>query len=344
MRPAADQESTLEALLAKASRTACGLLHRVTSPRLSILIFHRVHARADTILPSEPDATRFALLMRFVARSFRVMTLGEAASRLANEELPPRALVVTFDDGYADNVEVALPILQRYGVPASFFISTGFLDGGRMWNDSVIEIIRACAADELDLESFGIGRRSLSGAVERRSVIGELLSRIKYLALAERDEAIVRLQRLAGVRDLPNGLMMRSEQVRQLQRAGMEIGAHTAHHPILTTLAPADAEREISSGRQRLEEIIDTPVDVFAYPNGKPVRDYDQTHVAILRRLGFRAAVSTAPGVARAGDGLLELPRFTPWGDSLSAWALRLMANQRNVRYQLAAAQNSPRG
>ena len=333
-----------EALLARASRTAFGLLHRVADPRLSILIFHRVHAQVDTIFPSEPDAKRFALLMRFVARSFRVMTLGEAASRLANRELPPRALVVTFDDGYADNAEVALPILQRYGVPASFFISTGFLDGGRMWNDSVIETIRACAMDELDLESFGMGRRSLSGPAERRSLIGDLLSRIKYSALAERDESVMRLQRLAGVRNLPSGLMMRSEQLRQLQRAGMEIGAHTVHHPILKTLASAEAEREISTGRRRLQEIINAPVDVFAYPNGKPGRDYDQTHVAMLSRLGFRAAVSTAPGVARAGDGLLELPRFTPWGDSLSAWALRLMANQRNVRYQLAAAQNLPRG
>ena len=340
MNLAADREIALEALLARVSRTALGLLHRFAASRLSILIFHRVHAEVDTIFPGEPDATRFAMLMRFVARSFRVMTLGEAASRLTNGDLPMRALVVTFDDGYADNAEVALPILQRYGVPASFFISTGFLDGGRMWNDSVIETIRACAMDELDLESFGMGRCSLAGPAERRSVIGELLSRIKYSTLAERDEAIVRLQRLAGVRDLPNGLMMRSEQVRQLQRAGMEIGAHTVHHPILTSLAPAEAEREISTGRQRLEEIIDAPVDVFAYPNGKPVRDYDRTHVAMLSRLGFRAAVSTAPGVARAGDGLLELPRFTPWGDSLAIWALRLMNNQRNVRYQLAASPN----
>lgn len=325
----------LEPLFALASRTAFELLHRAAAPRLSILIFHRVHALADPIFQHDIDALHFERLMRFVARSFRVMTLGDAASRLARGDLPRRSLVVTFDDGYADNAEVALPILQRYGLVASFFVSTGFLDGGRMWNDTVNEIVRACRRSELDLCSFNLGRCSLAGPAARRSVSGALLSRIKYLTLAERDEAIVRLQDLSAVRDLPNDLMMRSEQVRQLHRAGMEIGAHTVHHPILTTLPPAEAEYEISEGRKRLQEIIDAPVDVFAYPNGKPGRDYDQSHVVLLRRLGYCAAVSTAPGVARAGDGLFELPRFTPWGKSLLPWATRLLMHQRRTAYEL---------
>jgi peptidoglycan/xylan/chitin deacetylase (PgdA/CDA1 family) len=113
----------------------------------------------------------------------------------------------------------------------------------------------------------------------------------------------------------------------------MEIGAHTVHHPILTALNAADAEREIADGRQRLQQIIDAPVDVMAYPNGKPGRDYDASHVAMVRRLGFRAAVSTAPGAARAGDDLFQLPRFTPWDRSLLRWSARLVANRRTARF-----------
>lgn len=314
-------------------RSGLQLLGTMAPPRLSILIFHRVHAQPDSIFPHEPDAVRFERLMRFVASSFRVMPLGEAITCLAQGVLPPRALAITFDDGYADNAEVALPILQRCGLTASFFVAAGFIDGGRMWNDSVIECLRACRHHSVDLESFGFGQCSIAGPAERRQVIGALLTHIKYLGLAEREGAIARLQQLCGVSRLPTDLMMSAGQVREMHLSGMEIGAHTTHHPILTTLPSVEAEYEIAEGRRQLQTIIDAPVDVFAYPNGKPGIDYDHSHVSLLKKLGFRGAVSTEPGVARSGDDLFQLPRFTPWGNSLTAWAARLLLNQRNTAY-----------
>lgn len=329
---------TVDSLISTASRVAHGVHGRVAGQRLLILIYHRVHSQADAIFPHEMDIARFDQLMRFVARSFRVMTLGQAVARLARDELPPRALVVTFDDGYADNAELALPILQRHGLVATFFVSTGFLDGGLMWNDSVIETVRACRHTEMDLESFGLGHRSLRESADRRALIENLLPRIKYLSLIEREQAISRLRKLSGVANLPVDLMMSSEQVRQLNRAGMEIGAHTVNHPILMTLAPAEAEREIVGGRDRLQELINAPVQVFAYPNGRPGSDYDHSHVELLRRLGFSAAVSTVPGVAGAGTDLHQLPRYTPWGHSTAAWAMRLFMHLKNTRYDVARA------
>lgn len=327
----------MDQLVSMIARCGASLLGMAASPRLSILIFHRVHARADSIFPNEPDAARFERLMRFVARTFRVMTLGEALACLVQGNLPPRALVITFDDGYADNAEVAFPILQRCGLTACFFVSTGFLDAGRMWNDSVIECLRATRHAEIDLDYFSLGRFSLAGSAERRAAIQALLPRIKYLNLGEREDAIERLRVLCGVTDLPTNLMMRPAQVRDMHRAGMEIGAHTVHHPILTTLALSEVEYEISEGRNQLQSIIDAPVDLFAYPNGRPGLDYDQTHASLIKNLGFRCAVTTAPGVAGSGDDLFQLPRFTPWGDSLAAWATRLLLNQRNTRFATAA-------
>lgn len=327
----------MDRLIAAASRIAHGAYGLVVRPRLSILVYHRVHAQVDAIFPAEQDAARFERLMRFVAQSFRVLTLGEAIRRLQRGDLPPRALVITFDDGYADNVEVVLPILQRYGLVATFFVSSGFLDGGRMWNDSVIEIVRACRQAELDLATFDLGSCSLAGPAARRLVIENLLPRVKYLNLDEREAAIAHLQELSDVPELPTNLMMTSEQLRQLHRAGMEIGGHTVNHPILTMLTPAEAENEISSGRARLQEIIDAPVDVFAYPNGNPDCDYDCSHVELVRRLGFAGAVSAEPGVAQAGDDMFELPRFSPWGRSLATWATKLLVNQANTDYRVAA-------
>ncbi len=333
----------VEPVIAKAMRLGVGLCSSFSSPSLSILIFHRVHAQADGIFLNEPDAKRFEHLMRFVASAFRVMPLREAICRLEEGTLPSSALAITFDDGYADNAEVALPILQRCGLTACFFVSTGFLDGGRMWNDSVIECVRGCPYLEIDLDDFGLGKYPLAHPAERRRAIDALLRRIKYLNLVERDTACARLQRLCGVPHLPTDLMMRSEQICALHRSGMEIGAHTVNHPILTAITLPEAEREIVEGRARLESIIDAPVDLFAYPNGKPAKDYDYSHVSLVRRLGFRGAVSTAAGAGRSGDDLFQLPRFTPWGDLSLRWAGRLFANRHNTTFEVATDSVCPR-
>ena len=327
----------METLIPQFSRLALDVLGMTSGTRLSILIFHRVHAATDPIFPEEPDAGRFEQLMRFVASTYRVMHLGQAVTCLIEGRLPRRPLVITFDDGYADNAEIALPILTRYGLTATFFVSTGFLNGGRMWNDSVIECIRASNQCNLDLADFGLGRCSLSGYAERRMTINGLLQHIKYLSLAQRETAIALLQKLTGVAQLPSKLMMSSDQVRALHRAGMEIGAHTVRHPILAALSTAESESEIRASKSCLESIIHAPVDVFAYPNGKPGKDYDGRHVELVRRLGFRGAVSTAVGVARPGNDLFQLPRFTPWDRSLPLWAMRLILNRRHTEFDLAS-------
>src|SRR4030095_14649566 len=125
--------------------------------------------------------------------------------------------------------------------------------------------------------------------------------------------AVQRLVRLLRCSRLPSDLMMRREQVRELHRAGMEIGAHTERHPILASLPLEHAKHEILAGRDELARIIQAPVDVMAYPSGQPTRDYGPEHVDIVRQANFRGAVTTAAGVARLGDDVFQLPRFSPW-------------------------------
>lgn len=332
----------MESLTATLTKTAFGTLNMIVPNRLSILIFHRVHATADSIFPSEPDAQGFDRLMRFVAKGFNVISLGDAAAGLAAGRLPSRSLVITFDDGYADNAEVALPILRRYGLVATFFISTGFLDGGRMWNDSVIECLRNTPKAALDLEEFGLGNVSLDGPEARRQAIEALLPRIKYLPLTGRQEAIARLQKLCDLSTLPTDLMMRTEQVRELHAAGMECGGHTVNHPILQSLSLDDARDEIDQGKRHLESIVDAPIDVFAYPNGKPDQDYSAEHARLVKDLGFRCAVTTAKGAAQPGDDLFQIPRYSPWGSSLPVWSARLLMNQARRGFDVATQVASP--
>lgn len=280
--------------------------------RLSILIYHRVLAQADPLFPEGGDMESFDQQMGLLTDCFRVIPLADAVRGLRSGSLPARAACITFDDGYADNAEIALPILQKHAIPATFFVSSGVLDGGRMWNDTVIELVRCAPGNTLDLGGLNLGSFPIETIMQRRHAIDKLIGVLKHLPPASRQSRIDEMCSVIPVNP-PNDLMMTSEHIRLLHEAGMEIGGHTVLHPILASTEKNAARAEIANGKEMLEGIIRAPVRFFAYPNGKPERDYLPEHVAMTRELGFEAAVSTAYGAARPGDDLYQLPRFTPW-------------------------------
>lgn len=294
--------------------------------RLSILIYHRVLPQPDPLFPGEVDAELFERHLRLLKRFFNVIPLLEATRHLRKRSLPPRAACITFDDGYADNATVALPILQRHGLSACFFIATGYLGAGRMWNDRVIERVRHATGDELDLYACGLGRFPIGSILLKSKAIGAILAGIKYLPFEQRQ---VLLDQICGAATTPASpdLMMSAGQVMTLHRAGMEIGAHTVSHPILATLCERAAHAEIANSKYQLENIIKAPVRLFAYPNGKPGQDYGARHVAIVRDLGFDAAVATQWGAARHDSDPFQLPRFTPWDRGRLRFLLRMRQN-----------------
>jgi peptidoglycan/xylan/chitin deacetylase (PgdA/CDA1 family) len=298
--------------------------------RLSIVIFHRIFETPDTIFPGDPDRQRFDQLCAWLKAWFQVLPLDEAVSRLASGSLPARALAITFDDGYADNHDIALPVLRSHGLTATFFIATGYLGGGRMWNDTIVEAIKRCRLEHIDLSALGlpgIGVCPLAPLAERRQLVHRLLSAAKYLSQPARQSLADRVAELAGA-ELPSTLMMTPDQVRAMAAAGMQIGGHTVSHPILARLDEAGARREIEQGRADLQAITGAPVRLFAYPNGKPGTDYLPRDAELVRKLGFDAAVSTVAGAARSGGASLhELPRFTPWDTARLRFGLRMARN-----------------
>jgi peptidoglycan/xylan/chitin deacetylase (PgdA/CDA1 family) len=279
--------------------------------------------------------------MGVIARNFNVLPLAEAVERLHCGTLPQRAACVTFDDGYVDNIKVALPILRQWGIPATFFIASGYLDGGRMWNDTVIEAVRLASGDVLDLEWVGLGRLPIDTLEQRYQTMLTLLSKLKYLHKEERERRVGAIADAVAA-ELPNDLMMRAEDVRALAASGMEVGAHTVSHPILNSVPDDQAHYEIESSRQRLAEITGKPVQLFAYPNGKPGSDYDLRHVHLVRELGFRGAVSTAWGAATRSTDLFQLPRFTPWDRTPTLFLARLLQNYWRGSRQIGS-QREPR-
>ncbi|MEO9042937.1 MAG: polysaccharide deacetylase family protein [Rhodoferax sp.] len=296
--------------------------------RLSTLIFHRVFSQPDPLFPDETDARQFSEVCGWLKSWFNVLPLDQAVSLLKAGSLPARAACITFDDGYADNFQVAMPILQQHGLPATFFIATGFLDGGRMWNDTIIEAVRDTTEPLLDLSSLNLGKHPVSTLAERRLAIGALIDQIKYRPAAQRIGVTEEIANIAQVQP-PQDLMMTSSQVKSMRQSGMQIGAHTVSHPILAQLTDDQAKDEISKSKTFLERLLDERVGLFAYPNGKPGEDYLPRTVEVVRSLGFDAAVSTQWGVSKQGDDLMQLKRFTPWDRSRLRFGIRMLRNLR---------------
>ncbi len=294
--------------------------------RLTILMYHRVVEQLDPLSPYTPTAEVFDRHMETLANGFKVLPLSEAIERLRNSSLPRRAACVTFDDGYRDNYTVAAPVLKRYGLPATIFVSTGFLDGGRMWNDSVIEAVRGASGSLINARDIGLGVHAIGDDSARSATIAKLLDQLKYLPIAERSEKVNDLCAIIGA-VLPTDLMLSTEEVRAARHANIEIGGHTVNHPILTQIDDRQARSEIADSKAHLEQILREKITLFAYPNGRPNQDYLVRHAAMVKEAGFVAAVSTASGAAKHDSDLFQLPRYAPWDKLKSRLQLRLLQN-----------------
>lgn len=276
--------------------------------RLLIFTYHRVLERPDPLLPDEPDAAVFASQMDWVAEFCRVLPLSEAVERLARGTLPERAACITFDDGYANNHDVAMPILARRGLTATIYVTVDAIERGVMWNDLVIEAHR---------------QRRDTSSESGAAAVAASLENLKYRPLEERWDAAAELFRtMTGAP--PPRLMMTSDMVRAMARSGFEIGAHTVNHPILKRQPLEQAQREIQGSRDWITDLLGAPPRSFAYPNGRPGRDYDETHARLVREAGFESAVSTRWSCARRGADRFQLPRVAFWDRTPNRFWLRL--------------------
>ena len=303
------------------SRLAAWSMRR---PLHHTLIFHRVMQARDPMSPGEPTAGWFRELIAMLARDFKPIPLAEAVQRAASGALEGGTVSITFDDGYADNFTVALPILQEYRVPATFFVASDFLDGGRMWNDSIIETVRRLEPGRHELHNADLGPLALSDWPSRQNAAQTVITAWKHLSPDQRQANVDALA--ARVNGLPQDLMMTTGQLRELASSqGVTIGGHTRSHPILASLDRDKAWQEISGGKSALEGILQREIDLFAYPNGKHGRDFGDEHADLVREAGFKAAVATDWGTLSTSTDRFRIPRFTPWNPNLARFSVDLV-------------------
>lgn len=303
--------SALRRLRAEAYRWSgrCALAReRLDGSRAAVLLYHRVLPRevaerraVEPGMYVTPES--FALHLDWLAADFRVLPLHEILSRLAaGQPLPSGACAITFDDGWRDNADYALPELARRGVPATLFaVSERVGTPGAFWPD---EVCRSLAA--VSPERRSEVAREL-GAAPGNDPVTALLDALKRVPEAERG-ARLEVLRAATPPQEPFGRELCDwDELARLAAAGVEVESHGATHAILTGLPDEEARRELRASRETLRERGHGRHDLLAYPSGA----HDARTAQIAREVGFRAALTTEPGLLRAKLDPLALPRVS---------------------------------
>ena len=291
--------------------------------KLSIMTYHRVGNSGDALAMDEALFERHLI---WIKRYFTPVNLAEGLALQAEGTLPRGAIAITVDDGYADSYSTIFPLLKKYDLKATFFISTVGFEKGHLWDEKVAFIIMKTKLTKLN---FDHQHYSLLTYNDRIACLTDCLFKIKYKKIEERDELIEQLAIQSQQKETPQQFLTK-EQTIDLYKSGMGIGSHTHTHPILMKESAEVALHEITLSKNILESIIKSPVDLFAYPNGKFGLDFDLTHMEMVKKSGFLAALSTDKGVLKDQkvDGF-QIKRFTPWDKRELSFVLRLALNYR---------------
>ncbi len=306
-------------------------IHDRWSPRAVILTYHRVSEQMIDPQRLAVHPAEFSQHLDALADLTTPVPLEELPGKLKERSAGDRPLsAVTFDDGYADNMVVAAPILKQHGIPATVFVATATIGGEcEFWWDALERVLlRPGVPDELTLRiggetrtwSFRQDAELVRGVwdvyMEPRLTAHEaylyICGRMQMLSKMEQDNLIKQLHDWSGVerKARENYRTLTEEQIQQTAKDGvLSIGAHTVNHLLLAGICRESQFFEVNTSRARLEQLIGKPVKTFAYPYGRQ-EDYCHCSVRCVQKAGFTCACTTIPhGVNRWTDPL-QLPRF----------------------------------
>ena len=274
--------------------------------RAVVLMYHRVLPPADARRDAVEDGMyvapeTFGRHLDWLSHEFRVLPLHEIAHRLGSgQPLPAGACAITFDDGWRDNAEHALPELERRGLPATLFVVTERMGTeGAFWPDEVCRRLRPLAAE---------ARAALAarlGAEGARDPLAGVLERLKELPDAERERALDALRADTPAPENRGRELLSWDELERLARGGVDVESHGATHAILPHLSEDAIRRELHTARERLRERGHGRHALLAYPSGA----HDERVVRIAGETGHRAAVTVERGLARTGGDPLRIPR-----------------------------------
>ncbi|PXX90720.1 polysaccharide deacetylase [Marinobacter vulgaris] len=266
----------------------------LTARQPRILMYHRF-----TEAPAGGEASRenFRKQVAHIRRYYQPMTLETLCGYLESEQRVPRnAIVITVDDGYRDFYDIAWPVLREHSVPATLFVTTGFVSGDLwLWPDKISWILEHAGENNSVFQWQGLRIEENELKTNSPKIWKRLISFLLAVPDAEKHEVIAALADAWGL-ELPENAPERFaactwEQLRELQAAGIEIGGHTVTHPTLGQVNSSHAELEIRDCRARLAEELGREPFSFCYPNGMP-DDFSADLMKQVEKNGFRCAVA----------------------------------------------------
>ena len=310
------------------SVSANGILPKVswtrrTEPSARIFCFHRINDDNDEFF-SSVSTELFEKTMQHVARNHKVVSLHGLMQHL-EEGLQGAVIAITFDDGYRDNYQNAFPVLQRYGMPATIFLTTGGLDSGDpLWFEQLAHALKTSRREYLDLEIDLPRRFWLRTREERLDANGRIFSLLRSMSDVKRKNLLAGIFLTLDVdHSERRNQMLTWDQVRLLNANGIEFGGHTVTHPFLSMLTREQAHWEASECKRRIEEELQQPVKYFAYPNGRG-EDFNEWNKEVIRSAGYQAAVTTIWGVNYRSTDPMALRRSGPWEENPDLFASKL--------------------
>jgi peptidoglycan/xylan/chitin deacetylase (PgdA/CDA1 family)/CelD/BcsL family acetyltransferase involved in cellulose biosynthesis len=285
-------------------------LRRTHGPKFAILCYHRV-GTGGVPLYSQLEPEVFEAQMRFLRARYRLVSLDALQEELSNPKTTEPSIAITFDDGYRDVYTHAFPVLQRYNIPATIFITAGAVESGEVsWYDKVFLALNVAPNEKLDLVLDKPRRFLLPTAAARLQAAEEIIMWLRGLPDEQRKEFCLQLEKLVPLtQDQVTNHMLTWEQIRTMHQAGICFGAHTLSHPIVSRLSPSALDGELRGSKTMVEVRLGVPVLHFAYPFGKP-EDYKNTQ-ATVEGAGFRTASTTVWGINTPGANPYELCRVS---------------------------------
>lgn len=290
-----------------------GLITRIGSQVgkhcLTVLAYHRVAEWADvetgTYLPNvSATPAAFAQQMDCLKRDFNVIALSELLEWFQHgKALPPNPALITFDDGYRDNFELAFPILKARGLPAVIFLATDYIGQNRPFDwDITAYCFHHSQQQQANLPLMG--ERSWSTLETQQQTMNDWLAMLKQIPDAEKSEAVAQLPDALDVvlpGDAFTDLCLTWDQVRTMLGNGVEMGAHTKSHPILTRVSLPQAKCEIAGAKAKIEAETGHRVKSFAYPNGT-ANDFSEALHAIVQESGIPLGFTLLPAPMRQNE------------------------------------------
>ncbi len=278
----------------------------------------------------------FERQMELVSKRFNPVTIDDIRMFLdGGKPLPRRAVAVTFDDGYADNCEIVAPILSRFAILASFYLTISLIGTKNPPWFCRLRYSFASTKKNVWISPANGQQRALTNVQDRNAALLAAFGFCASLAGDALEEAVQNIERGLDV-EAPSGgsaLMLDWNQTRALQRASHTVGCHTLTHPNVAQIAQDIARKELLVSKRKLEEELIVPVRHFSYPHPALDPHWTPETVALTKEAGYQTAVTTSPGPVRRGDHPLMLTRIrTPRSEHEFIWNLERALLRRCLR------------